>query len=144
MSLPRISYLETWEQNPASFRRHQDREQSPAREAHDDENRGSHDDLFDDSMTSSSSSVNHLPSVRHRLNFNPYGGLGWTQAARDAADDESNPLSRVSSKQGPGQTTDAARDAQSIGSDPDSGAPLETTGAFEVGGIKRLGGLFYA
>ncbi|KAL4801976.1 major facilitator superfamily domain-containing protein [Aspergillus unguis] len=133
MSLPRVSYLESWEPNPASFRR-QDREPSPSREAYNDDDEESYHDIPDHSVASSFPSVTDLPSLRDRLNFNPYGGLGWTQAARDGADDDHTSLSRVSSlipKQGPDHTSQSEFD-------PDNWGPLETTGAFEVSSVKRV------
>ncbi|KAL4961275.1 putative MFS transporter Fmp42 [Aspergillus stella-maris] len=141
MSLPRVSYLESWEQNQAPFRRPQDRDQSPAREAYDDEDQESYHDLPEDSLASSFPSTTDLRSLRHPLNFNPYGGLGWTQAARDGAEDDRNSLSRVSSlvsKQG--QRGQAAGETQTRPAelDQDSWGPLETTGAFEVGSAKRV------
>ncbi|KAL4869707.1 hypothetical protein BDV12DRAFT_75028 [Aspergillus spectabilis] len=140
MSLPRVSYLESWEQHPASLRRHQDCDQSPGPEVDDDAD--SYHDLPDTSLTSSFPSTSDLPSLRHRLNFNPYAGLGWTQASADGADDDRNPLSRVSSlvsKHGHvNQAAEAGQVLQSAEQDQDVWAPLETTGAFEVSDIKRV------
>ncbi|KAL4917137.1 major facilitator superfamily domain-containing protein [Aspergillus aurantiobrunneus] len=142
MSLPRVSYLESWEQNPASFRRPQDRDQSPRREAYDDDDEESYHDLPDTSVASSFPSTTDLPSLRHRLNFNPYAGLGWTQASRDGADDERNTLSRVSSlvsKHGQAdRPVEAGQASQSAALEQDNWGPLETTGAFEVSSVKRI------
>ncbi|KAL4901730.1 hypothetical protein BDW74DRAFT_159421 [Aspergillus multicolor] len=142
MSLPRVSYLESWETNPASARRLQDREQSPRRDAYRDDDEGSYHDLPDNSVASSFPSTTDLRSSRHRLNFNPYGGLGWTQAARDNADDDANPISRVASVVSrPSQAeraAEAAQARQSADLDPDNWGPLETTGAFEVSSAKRV------
>ncbi|KAL4878296.1 major facilitator superfamily domain-containing protein [Aspergillus karnatakaensis] len=140
MSLPRVSYLESWEQNPASFRRHPDHEHSPGPEADDDAD--SYHDLPDTSLTSSFPSTGDLRSLRHRLNFNPYAGLGWTQASASGADDDHNTLSRVSSLVSKQDQTHRAGDEgqvlQSDELDQDTWAPLETTGAFEVSGVKRV------
>ncbi|KAI9372115.1 major facilitator superfamily domain-containing protein [Aspergillus egyptiacus] len=140
MSLPRVSYLESWEQNPASFRRQPERERSPGPEREDDEE--SYHDLPDSSLASSFPSSTDLPSLRNRLNFNPYGGLGWSQATRDGANEDRNTLSRVSSlvsKRGQvRRATEAELALQSAELDRQSWAPLETTGAFEVGNVKRV------
>ncbi|KAL5334866.1 major facilitator superfamily domain-containing protein [Aspergillus crustosus] len=140
MSLPRVSYLETWEQIPPTFRRPQDRDQSPGAEADDDAD--SYHDLPDSSLTSSFPSTGDLPSLRNRLNFNPYAGLGWTQASVDGADDDRNTLSRVSSLVSKhGRVNRAAEEGQALQSadvDEDNWKPLETTGAFEVSGLKRV------
>ncbi|KAL4930487.1 putative MFS transporter Fmp42 [Aspergillus undulatus] len=147
MSLPRVSYLESWEQNQAPLRRPQDPEQSAGREAYDDDDQASYHDLPDDSVASSFPSTTDLRSLRHPLNFNPYGGLGWTQAARDGADDDQNPLSRVSSlisKQGQGRQTAEGGQAQSDDFHQDNWGPLETTGAFEVSSAKRVLQVFVA
>ncbi|KAL4783433.1 major facilitator superfamily domain-containing protein [Aspergillus varians] len=139
MSLPRVTYLESWEQSPASLRRHQGRDQSPGRETYNDDDEESYHDLPETSLASSFPSTTDLPSLRHRLNFNPYAGLGWTQASRDGADDDHNPLSRVPSlisKRGQGdQSVEAPQSAEL---DQDNAGPLETLGAFEVGSVKRI------
>ncbi|RDW61191.1 putative MFS transporter Fmp42 [Aspergillus mulundensis] len=142
MSLPRVSYLESWETNPASARRLQDREQSPRRGAYREDDEESYHDLPDASVASSFPSTTDLRSSRHRLNFNPYGGLGWTQAVRDSADDEVNPIPRaaslVSRHSQAERAAEAAQARQSAELDPDSWGHLETTGAFEVSSVKRV------
>lgn len=141
MSLPRVSYLESWESNPASSRRQLDRDQSSIREPYNDDDEESYNDLPDASVASSFPSVTDLPSLRHRLTFNPYSGLGWTQATRDGTDHDHNSLSRVSSlvsKYGPADhSAEGGETAESAGLEQDNRGPLETTGAFEVGGIRR-------
>ncbi|KAL2824802.1 major facilitator superfamily domain-containing protein [Aspergillus cavernicola] len=139
MSLPRVSYLESWEQNP-TFRRQPDRVQSPAPESDDDN--VSYHDFPDASLASSFPSTTDLPPLRHRLNFNPYAGLGWSQASKNGADEDRNALSRVSSlisKHGQAHTTtDAEQALQSAELDQHGWGPSETTGAFEVGNAKRI------
>lgn len=141
MSLPRVSYLESWESNPASFRRQQDRDQSPVRAPYNDDDEESYNDLPDTSVASSFPSVTDLPSLRQRLNFNPISGLGWNQATRDGADHDLNSLSRVSSlvsKHGhANHSVEGEEAAESAELEQDNWGPLETTGAFEVGGVKR-------
>ncbi|CBF82467.1 hypothetical protein AN9140.2 [Aspergillus nidulans FGSC A4] len=140
MSLPRVSYLESWENNPALVRRHQDRDQSPGRAVHRDDDEESYHDIPDSSVASSFPSTTDLPSSRHRLNFNPYGGLGWTQAV--GAEDDTNVLSKASSivsRQGQAdRTAEAGRVRQSGDSQLETWGPLETTGAFEVSKAKRV------
>ncbi|KAL2812156.1 major facilitator superfamily domain-containing protein [Aspergillus granulosus] len=141
MSLPRVSYLESWEPSLASLRRPQDREQSVGHES-DGEN-DSYQDLPDSSISSSFPSAADLPSLRHRLSFNPYAGPGWTQPAVDGGDDDRNPLSRVSSlvsKQGQANYAAVAEQQplQQAVLDQEAWGPVETTGAFEVGTIKRV------
>ncbi|KAL2841698.1 major facilitator superfamily domain-containing protein [Aspergillus pseudoustus] len=141
MSLPRVSYLESWEPSPASLRRPQDRDQSPGHESDGDND--SYQDLPDSSLSSSFPSAADIPSLRHRLNFNPYAGPGWTQAVVDGGDDDRNPISRVSSlasKQGKANHAAVAEQqaVQQAELDQDAWGPLETTGAFEVGTIKRV------
>lgn len=141
MSLPRVSYLESWEPSPASLRRPQDRDQSPGHESDGDND--SYQDLPDSSLSSSFPSAADIPSLRHRLNFNPYAGPGWTQAVVDGGDDDRNPLSRVpslASKQGKANHATVAEQqgAQQAELGQDAWAPLETTGAFEVDTLKRV------
>ncbi|KAL3479057.1 major facilitator superfamily domain-containing protein [Aspergillus californicus] len=136
MSLPRVPYLEAWEQKP-TVGRQQERDQSPGPESDDDID--SYHDLPDASASSSFPSTTDFPSRRHRLNFSPYGGPGWTQVSGGIEDDQ-NSLERVSSlisKQGH-PTTEAALALQSAEMDQPVWGPLETTGAFEVGTIKRV------
>ncbi|KAL4975954.1 major facilitator superfamily domain-containing protein [Aspergillus desertorum] len=139
MSLPRVSYLESWENNPALVRRLQNRDQSPRRGAHHDENEESDHDI-PGSLASSFPSTTDLLSSRHRLNFNPYGGLGWTQAV--GAEDDTNTLSKVSSivsRQGQvDRAAEAGRVRPSAELHPENWGPLETTGAFEVSSAKRV------
>ena len=134
--------MESWENNPALVRRHQDRDQSPGRAVHRDDDEESYHDIPDSSVASSFPSTTDLPSSRHRLNFNPYGGLGWTQAV--GAEDDTNVLSKASSivsRQGQAdRTAEAGRVRQSGDSQLETWGPLETTGAFEVSKAKRVGG----
>ncbi|KAL2864952.1 putative MFS transporter Fmp42 [Aspergillus lucknowensis] len=145
MSLPRVSYLESWEPNPASPRRPQDR----TAENESDDGTASYHDLPEASLASSFPSTTDIPSLRDRLNFNPYAGLGWTQAAGDGGDDDRNPLSRASSlfsKQPQvDHTAEAEQQAlQSAEFDHQRWAPLETTGAFEIGSGRRILQVFVA
>ncbi|KAL3446002.1 major facilitator superfamily domain-containing protein [Aspergillus insuetus] len=141
MSLPRVSYLESWEPNPASLRRPQDCDQSPGHESDGDND--SYQDLPDSSLSSSFPSATDIPSLRHRLNFNPYAGPGWTQAVVDGGDDDRNTLSRVSSltsKHGQAKRAAVAEQQaiQQAESDQNAWGPLDTIGAFEVGTTKRI------
>ncbi|CEL06810.1 hypothetical protein ASPCAL09982 [Aspergillus calidoustus] len=141
MSLPRVSYLESWEPSPASLRRPQDRDRSPGHESDGDND--SYQDLPDSSLSSSYPSATDIPSLRHRLNFNPYAGPGWTQAVVDGGDDDRNTLSRVSSLASKHRQAKRAAIAepqaiQQAEPDQDAWGPLETTGAFEVGNTKRV------
>ncbi|PYH43612.1 putative MFS transporter Fmp42 [Aspergillus saccharolyticus JOP 1030-1] len=133
MSLNRVSYLESWEQNPAAFRRqpHQD----------DSEDEESYHDLPEPSLSSSFQSNISRHSFRHRLNFNPYAGPAWGQATVDEDTSERNPPLQVASPK-IGTLNEADRE------DPVP-APLapklqewtggrETTGAFEVSRAKRI------
>lgn len=133
MSLNRISFLESWEQNPAAFRR------QPRPEDSDDEDR--YHDLPEPSLSSSfQSNISSRPPFRDRLNFNPYAGPGWNETFVDEPDrpyrgasprrlraDEAEPLEQS-------QEDDTLRPQQPAG--------LETTGAFEVSRSKRICKLF--
>jgi hypothetical protein len=133
--------LEAWEPSPASLRRPQDRDQSPGHESDGDND--SYQDLPDSSLSSSFPSATDIPSLRHRLNFNPYAGPGWTQAVADGGDDDRITLSRVSSltsKHGQAKRAVVAEQQaiQQAESDQNTWGPLETIGAFEVGTTKRI------
>ncbi|PWY77065.1 MFS transporter Fmp42 [Aspergillus heteromorphus CBS 117.55] len=131
MSLNRVSYLESWEQNPAAFRRQQRPEDSDGED--------SYHDLPETSLASSFQSNLSHHSFRQRLNFNPYAGPGWSQTLAD--DPDRHPLLRDASPR---------RTQADLGTD---GEPPqeehvtlkvqaydgpETTGAFEVGHTKRI------
>ncbi|KAJ5225010.1 hypothetical protein N7468_006235 [Penicillium chermesinum] len=75
MSLPRISFLEGWERNPAALLRRG--------EASDTES-DTYQDLPETASLSSS-----FPSTYSRLNFNPYAGPGWNETT-DEHDDRSH------------------------------------------------------
>ncbi|KKK20244.1 hypothetical protein ARAM_003221, partial [Aspergillus rambellii] len=136
MSLNRASYLESWEQNPASFRRQPYRDQSPGPDTDDEE---AYHDLPDASLSSSFPSTASLP--RYRLNFNPYAGPSWTQTSVDGNEDHSS-LRRISSfvsKPGqPDQTEGGEPAPQDAALDQQDWGPLETTGAFEVSPTTRI------
>ncbi|KAI9045954.1 putative MFS transporter Fmp42 [Aspergillus affinis] len=136
MSLNRLSYLESWVQNPASFRR-RPREQSPADESDDDEL--AYHDLPEPSLSSSFPSTYSHNSFRHRLNFNPYSGPGWNEPSVDEANAD-----RISTRREPLNVP-----AQDQENQPERAEPvpevkprdwngLETIGAFEVGRTRRI------
>ncbi|PYH91103.1 MFS general substrate transporter [Aspergillus ellipticus CBS 707.79] len=127
MSLNRVSYLESWEQNPAAFRR-----QQPPEDSDDDE---AYHDLPETSLASSFQS-NH--SFRQRLNFNPYAGPGWSQASSDEPDRHS--LLRAASPKRPqvGAVEPEPPQEEHITLKTQAYEGPETTGAFEVGHTKRI------
>ncbi|RAL11919.1 putative MFS transporter Fmp42 [Aspergillus homomorphus CBS 101889] len=133
MSLNRVSYLESWEQNPAAFR-HQPYQG-------DSEDEESYHDLPEPSLSSSFRSNISRHSFRHRLNFNPYAGPAWGQATVDEPTSEQNPPLQAAS---PKITTLNAVNREE--SAPEQLAPKvqewpggrETTGAFEVSHTKRI------
>ncbi|KAF7592131.1 hypothetical protein BBP40_000679 [Aspergillus hancockii] len=136
MSLPRVSYLESWEHNPASIRR---QDQASVVGSDDD---AAYQDLPEETLSSSFPSAFSFPVSRQRLNFNPYAGPGWNEASIDDGVDERSPLPRISP-----QTSRAGRLGEVEGEDrvtqngvvkPQETSPLETTGAFEVGRTKRI------
>ncbi|RAK77084.1 putative MFS transporter Fmp42 [Aspergillus fijiensis CBS 313.89] len=133
MSLNRVSYLESWEQNPAAFRR------QPYQDDSDDEE--SYHDLPEPSLSSSFQSNISRHSFRHRLNFNPYAGPAWGQATVDEATSEQNPPLQVASPK-----ISTLNEVDREGATPEQSAPKlqewiggrETTGAFEVNHVKRI------
>ncbi|KAK1145005.1 hypothetical protein N8T08_004720 [Aspergillus melleus] len=136
MSLNRISYLESWVQNPASFRRRA-QEQSPGDESDDDEL--AYHDLPEPSLSSSFPSTYSHHSFRHRLNFNPYAGPGWNEPSVDEANAD-----RISSRREPLNVPVPEQEIQPERAEPIPEAKpqdwngLETTGAFEVGRTRRI------
>jgi hypothetical protein len=136
MSLPRVSYLESWEHNPASIRRHD----QPSLAGSDDD--AAYQELPEGSLSSSFPSTFSFPVSRQRLNFNPYAGPGWNEASIDDAADERSPLQRVSpqtSRPGRlGEMEGEDRVAQNGVVKPQETSLLEPIGAFEVGRTKRI------
>ncbi|KAI9925776.1 hypothetical protein MW887_005582 [Aspergillus wentii] len=147
MSLPRVSYLESWEQSLAGFRRQQYRDQDSVVDS-DDQDSVNHD-LPEPSLSSSFPSTFSHNSLRYRLNFNPYAGPGWSQASvEDANDDYVSILGLSSTAPRDGQQDETAREEpqppQSIGLiEPELPGP-PTTSAFEVGSVKRIAQVFVA
>ncbi|PYH86876.1 MFS general substrate transporter [Aspergillus uvarum CBS 121591] len=133
MSLNRVSYLESWEQNPAAFRR------QPYQDDSEDEE--SYHDLPEPSLSSSFQSNISRHSFRHRLNFNPYAGPAWGQATVDEATSEQNPPLQAASTK-----ISTLNEVDREGATPEQSLPKlqewtggrETTGAFEVNHVKRI------
>ncbi|PYI20112.1 hypothetical protein BO86DRAFT_207070 [Aspergillus japonicus CBS 114.51] len=133
MSLNRVSYLESWEQNPAAFRR------QPYQDDSEDEE--SYHDLPEPSLSSSFQSNISRHSYRHRLNFNPYAGPAWGQATVDEATSEQNPPLQAASPK-----ISTLNEVDREGATPEQSVPKlqewtggrETTGAFEVNHVKRI------
>lgn len=133
MSLPRVSYLESWEHNPASIRR-QDQSSIP-----DSEDDAAYHELPEESLSSSFPSTISFPVSRQRLNFNPYAGPGWNDASVEHAGDERTSLLRVPSQTPrPGHIEGEDRVAQNGLAKQQEASILETTSAFEVGRAKRI------
>ncbi|KAE8348814.1 major facilitator superfamily domain-containing protein [Aspergillus coremiiformis] len=136
MSLPRVSYLESWEHNPASFRR---QDQPSVADSDDD---AAYQDLPEEELSSSFPSTFSFPVSRQRLNFNPYAGPGWNEVSVDDSADDRSSLRRV-----PSQTPRPGQLGEVMGGDrmvqiglvkPQEPSVLETTSAFEVGRAKRI------
>ncbi|OJJ51728.1 hypothetical protein ASPZODRAFT_127852 [Penicilliopsis zonata CBS 506.65] len=138
MSLPRVSYLESWEHSPAAFWR---RQSSITDSEPEDE---LHQELPETSLSSS------FPSIysHHRLNFNPYAAPGWSRASvEDANDDRVSFFQSSSANVHKNNHTEIAPDElepQYVAfKEPEGIAPL-TTGAFEVSKAKRIVQVFIA
>ncbi|KAJ1708709.1 MFS transporter Fmp42 [Aspergillus flavus] len=133
MSLPRVSYLESWEHNPTSIHR-----QGQSSVPHSEDG-AAYEELPEESLSSSFPSTFSFPVTRQRLNFNPYAGPGWNEASVEDAGDEHTSLMRVPSRtprpgviEGEDSVTQNGLVKQQEVSLP------ETTGAFEVGRAKRI------
>lgn len=135
MSLNRLSYLESWVQNPASFRR-RPREQSPGDESDDDEL--AYHDLPDASLSSFFPSTYSHPSLRRRLNFNPYAGPGWNEPVDEANADRISVQREAPDVPAQDPETQPERTAPVPQAKPQDWDGLETTGAFEVGRTRRV------
>ena len=133
MSLNRVSYLESWEQNPAAFRR------QPRPEDSEDED-GYHD-LPETSLSSSFQSNISRRSFRQRLNFNPYAGPGWSEVSGEETD--RHPLLRAASpRRSRADEVETEQPPEShVALKAQDYESLETTGAFEVERTKRICGL---
>ncbi|KAE8375549.1 major facilitator superfamily domain-containing protein [Aspergillus bertholletiae] len=133
MSLPRVSYLESWEHNPASIRR-QDESSIP-----DSEDDAAYQELPEESLSSSFPSTFSFPVSRQRLNFNPYAGPGWNETSTDDATDQRTSLLRIPPQTPrPGHIEGDDRVTHNGPVKQQEPSLLETTGAFEVGQIKRI------
>lgn len=132
MSLPRASYLESWEYGPLSQQRQ--RSLSTTERDCEDSTDNANQELPESLVSSSFPSTY---SQRQRLSFNPYSGPGWTQGSFSGEDD--------------GQHLAAGRDTEDAISptrvsdlphmplkQPKHDAPL-TQGAFEVPVQQRIG-----
>ncbi|PYH64120.1 putative MFS transporter Fmp42 [Aspergillus vadensis CBS 113365] len=129
MSLNRISFLESWEQNPAAFRR------QPRPEDSDDEDR--YHDLPEPSLSSSfQSNISSRPPFRDRLNFNPYAGPGWNETFVDEPDRPYRGLSPRRLRADEAEPLEQPEEDNTLR--PQQPAGLETTGAFEVSRWKRI------
>lgn len=130
MSLPRASYLETWEyynplrrRSPSQTRRKAGTDEESSDETDDDHR---HYDL-DESVLSSS-----FPSgFSHRLNFNPYAGPAWSRDTAEGATGETHDAGNASSLGNEWAPQSAALKA------PKLDVPV-TKGAFEVSKKKRI------
>lgn len=133
MSLPRVSYLESWVQNPASiFQRQRDENI----ESDSDDELGQ--DLPDDSLSSSfHSNFNYPVASRHRVNFNPYAGPGWTEGVDDGTDDRQSLLGASTPRPVGIDGAVGQEGEQPLDLDVQEGV-LETRGAFEVSHLKRI------
>ncbi|PWY78085.1 MFS transporter Fmp42 [Aspergillus sclerotioniger CBS 115572] len=130
MSLNRVSYLESWEQNPAAFRR------QPRPEDSEDED-GYHD-LPETSLSSSFQSTISRRSFRQRLNFNPYAGPGWSEVSGDEADRHTL-LRAASPRRSRADEVETEQPPENhVALKTQDYESLETTGAFEVERTKRI------
>ncbi|PLN86810.1 MFS general substrate transporter [Aspergillus taichungensis] len=133
MSLPRVSYLESWVQNPASIFQRQ-RDENIDSDSEDE----SGQDLPDDSLSSSfQSNFNYPVASRHRVNFNPYAGPGWTEGVDDGTDDRQSLLGVSTPRPVGVEGAVGQEEEQPLDLDVPEGV-LETTGAFEVSRLKRI------
>lgn len=162
MSLSRVSYLESWEHHPPSFiRQHRDsndfgsgddndNDRDDDESAHDARAHAhAHDDISEQALLSSSfPSTFPGRSIRHKLNFNPYAGRGWTHSSV-AADEETRSLlrsdigsrtnlSELASVRGADDPQVAAVAAAEVAFRDPNWNLAETTPAFEVGRGKRV------
>lgn len=147
MSLPRVSYLESWEQHPPPLvcqSSQRDHESTIALDA--GESPGTPQILDPTTLLSSSfpSTFGHR-TIRHKLSFNPYAGPAWGHSSAVASEEDRRSVLRS-------ETTDDARDVPTIvrdfGSDPvrpeyvfsDAGWDVApTTGAYEISKGRRIG-----
>ncbi|KAF9895240.1 hypothetical protein FE257_000142 [Aspergillus nanangensis] len=130
MSLNRISYLESWVPNPASFRR--SNVQSSVVDSDSDD--AGYQDLPDDSLSSSFLSTFSHPETGHRLSFNPYAGPTWGQPP-EPTDHRSTPTTAKL----PSHPQDEPEEQATVQNvKPYTWTVLETTGAFEVSPSKRI------
>ncbi|PKY00526.1 MFS general substrate transporter [Aspergillus campestris IBT 28561] len=133
MSLPRVSYLESWVQNPTSFFQRQ-RDENIESDSEDELGQ----DLPDDSLSSSfHSNFSYPVGLRHRVNFNPYAGPGWTEAVDDGTDDRQSLLGASTPRPVGVDGAVGQEGEQPLDLDVQEGV-LETRGAFEVSRLKRI------
>jgi hypothetical protein len=145
MSLPRVSYLESWEQHPPPLVRQapqRDHESTMALDGGEPEA----PQILDPATVLSSSfpSTFGHRTVRHRLSFNPYAGPAWGHSSAVASEDDRRSLLR--------SDIDDARDVptsiRDLGADtirpeyvfPDPSWDIApTTGAYEISKGRRIG-----
>ena len=132
MSLPRASYLESWEYDP--FRQRQ--RPSVAATDRDEESVDNGNADVPESVIPSSFSSSY--SQPQRLTFNPYSGPGWTQgSAYDGEDDEEEAVSPTRMTSDQQQQQQQQQQPRLLPKDQDWDCPV-TMGAFEVPAKTRI------
>lgn len=154
MSLNRVSYLESWEQHPPPFVRStgggaEGTEGSIISDEHGRLAPGSPDLLAQPFLSSSLPSRSIPRTVRHKLSFNPVIGRGWREPSV-TFDTEEDRRSLLQWTQRFGELPEAAPEhtvdeeeiayapPEIVFKDPLWGV-AETTPAYEVGKLKRIG-----
>lgn len=136
MSLHRVSYLESWQNNPPAFLRRRGSNASSDDEENDIQ-------YLPESTASSFPSTIGPYSIRNRLNFNPYSGPSWAESTHGDADDERESLighDPVEDRETPDvPVSPGTLETTGPPKDTSHWDTLETTGAFEVPEGKRIG-----
>jgi hypothetical protein len=144
MSLPRISYLESWEQQPPPLLRQQsNQEHQPPFTLDCDETESIETLNHTQFLSSSFPSGSGHRTVRHRLSFNPYSGRGWSQSSAADTDEERRSLLRsdvieVSDGFEPAKAQADPLPTEYVFQDP-NWETAETTAAYEVSKGMRIG-----
>ncbi|KAL1855038.1 hypothetical protein Plec18167_004512 [Paecilomyces lecythidis] len=135
MSLHRVSYLESWQNNPPAFLRRRGSNASSDDEENDIQ-------YLPESTASSFPSTIGPYSIRNRLNFNPYSGPSWAESTHGDADDERESLighDPVEDRETPDvPVSPGTLETTGPPKDTSHWDTLETTGAFEVPKGKRI------
>jgi hypothetical protein len=155
MSLNRFSYLESWEQHPPPFLRQsggaaaEGAQDSTVSDEHGRLSPGPPESYTQPTLSSSLPSKSLPRTVRHKLSFNPVSGRGWGEPSSRFETEEER-RSFIHWNQQYGESPHASPEPpveeeeivyappEIVFKDPIWGA-VETTGAYEVSKIRRIG-----